>query len=178
MKELEFKQDTNTAKWYKFFWNKDNYDMPKDTCTYYRNTIFSIPLVILTFIGLILSFFTKKLNNFWDRAGATWSIILIPVIAGLVYVKNDSHHSGIVLWLYGIVVLICVIIVLAGCVGIVYLFELLRDHIKDKRRLKQSANEHDRVRLGIPTPPKQPNVLVAWYKQLKDKTCSKIKWVK
>ncbi len=173
MKELQFKQDSKTAKWYKFFWNKDDYDMPEDTCTYYRDTILSIPLIPLVFIGLILSAFTKQLNKFWDRAGVTWSIILVPIIFGSGFAEKGVPNFFMV-WIHGVIVLICVVIILIILGGCAYLFEILRDNIKAKRRLKRSRDEHYNE---VPEP-KQPNVLVAWYKQLKDKTCSKIKWVK
>jgi hypothetical protein len=175
MKQLELSAETKTAKWYKFFWNKNNYYMPKDTCTYYRNTIFSILLIPFTFLGLIFSAFTKKCNKTIDRIWVTIMVPFLPLILGSMWYDNKTWRGVYYgkLWLMGLGTLVGILIIVAIIILAFAGIDVLSDWIKDRSRKKKYMAE----RANDPEVPKEPNVLVAWFKQLKDRTCSKIKWV-
>ncbi len=170
MKEVELKKSTSMYKWYKFFWCKEDYEMPLDTCTYYRNAILSFPLILISFIGLILDKLWKGVcDSFGNRVAMTLTIILVPLLFGCVG-KNDAEIENsalILLWLWGWVILaICVAIIALICLC-VHAVHVIKDRREDKKALLNPRSVKRR----------EPSVFYAWYKQVKDKTCSKINWV-
>lgn len=169
MKEIEFKQQTNTAKWYKFFWGVNGWEreMPEDTCTYYRNIILSIPLAIIAHIGVLWAWIFKSTMSFWEKLGATAAFWFIPIVFGVGILKSqkDYDRGFFYVWFWGVVILLCIIIVISIILFIVYLIDKAVKSCKN-RRFKSSHELENK-----------PNIISLWYKQLKDKTCSKIRWI-
>lgn len=176
MKEVELSKQTKMSKWYKFFWCKADYEMPRDTCTYYRNCIFSFLLIPFTFFGMILH---KTNNNICESVGGrvwlTIAFFVLPLLGGFFWFSKeeiDSVHI-LIFWLWGwlsvIIGLIGLTILILIGFGIDYLVEKHKEKKAEKARLAQP--------ILVEAKPKEPNVFVAWYKNLKEKRCSKIKWV-
>lgn len=168
MKEIEFKQQTNTAKWYKFFWGVNGWEreMPEDTCTYYRNIILSIPLAIIAHIGILWAWIFKTIMSFWEKLGVTMAFWFIPIMFGISVFKNQKDHNPnfFYIWLLGIIVILSILV--CAFIGIFIVYATNQGIKNYKNRKSDLSNK-----------PNKPNIVSLWYKQLKDKTCSKIKWI-
>jgi hypothetical protein len=166
MKEIKLKETTRTAKWYALFYGIDGWrkEMPTDTCTYYRNVILSIPLLIITHIGVIWCLITNKCIELRDKIMATLTFWFIPMIFGMPYTEKGANNNFFKIWFYGLLTLIIVMIAFAIIICIVIVIQKIIKYYKSKR----SENTTDT----------EPGIIKSWYKQLKDKTCSKIQWIK
>lgn len=167
MKEIILSKETRLAKWYAFFWNKNVYCMPENTCTYYKYLVLSFLLIPFTHIGIIFNYFTKQKLEWFDKFLVTFSLWIVPAFLGIGISQNIKKlkFNFFNLWIHGFLMIFLtflgITLIFFTTWGAFDFIKMLNEKFFTK---KASTN-------------KELSIIKSYYKQLKDKTCNKIKWI-